>query len=60
MGPNTDKKTVMKALVKNGMDVARFNFSMNSDRGTTIFMLSIKFLLRLSCAPPLESLLIAA
>ena len=27
MGPNTDKKTVMKALVKNGMDVARFNFS---------------------------------
>ena len=26
---------------------ARFNFSMNSDGGTTIFMLSIKFLLRL-------------
>ncbi len=27
MGPNTDKKTIMRALVKNGMDVARFNFS---------------------------------
>ena len=27
MGPNTDKKTVMKSLVKNGMNVARFNFS---------------------------------
>ncbi|MGN0400277.1 MAG: pyruvate kinase [Blautia sp.] len=27
MGPKTDKKTVMRALVKSGMDVARFNFS---------------------------------
>ncbi len=27
MGPNTDKITVMKSLVKNGMNVARFNFS---------------------------------
>lgn len=27
MGPNTDKKSNMRALVKNGMDVARFNFS---------------------------------
>ncbi len=27
MGPNTDKKTVMKSLVKHGMNVARFNFS---------------------------------
>ena len=27
MGPNTDRKTVMKSLVKNGMNVARFNFS---------------------------------
>ena len=27
MGPNTDKKTGMKSLVKNGMNVARFNFS---------------------------------
>ena len=27
MGPNTDKKTVMKSLEKNGMKVARFNFS---------------------------------
>ncbi len=27
MGPNTDKETVMKSLVKNGMNVARFNFS---------------------------------
>ena len=27
MGPNTDKKMMMKQLVKNGMDVARFNFS---------------------------------
>ena len=27
MGPNTAKKTVMKSLVKNGMNVARFNFS---------------------------------
>ena len=23
MGPNTDKKTVMKSLVKNGMNVAK-------------------------------------
>lgn len=27
MGPNTDKKATMKALVRHGMDVARFNFS---------------------------------
>ena len=27
MGPNTDKKPIMEALVKNGMNVARFNFS---------------------------------
>ncbi len=27
MGPNTDKREIMTALVKNGMDVARFNFS---------------------------------
>ena len=27
MGPNTDKKKMMKMLVKTGMDVARFNFS---------------------------------
>ncbi|MEF2878089.1 MAG: pyruvate kinase [Blautia sp.] len=27
MGPNTDKKATMRALVKNGMNVARFNFS---------------------------------
>ena len=39
---------------------ARFSSSINSDEGTTIFMLSMKFLLRLSWAPPLESLLIAA
>ena len=26
MGPNTDKKATMKALVRHGMDVARFNF----------------------------------
>lgn len=30
MGPATSKKTVLKALVKNGMDVARFNFSHGS------------------------------
>lgn len=27
MGPNTDSREMMKALVENGMDVARFNFS---------------------------------
>lgn len=27
MGPNTNKREVMEQLVKNGMDVARFNFS---------------------------------
>lgn len=27
MGPNTDDRTLMTELVKNGMDVARFNFS---------------------------------
>ena len=27
MGPNTDNREIMTALVKNGMDVARFNFS---------------------------------
>ncbi|HJB06706.1 MAG TPA: pyruvate kinase [Candidatus Enterocloster faecavium] len=27
MGPNTNDKNVMRELVKNGMDVARFNFS---------------------------------
>ena len=27
MGPNTDNIEIMRALVENGMDVARFNFS---------------------------------
>ena len=27
MGPNTDDREVMAALIKNGMNVARFNFS---------------------------------
>ena len=27
MGPNTDNRDTMKALIENGMDVARFNFS---------------------------------
>ena len=27
MGPATDEKEVMRSLVQNGMDVARFNFS---------------------------------
>ena len=27
MGPNTDDKEIMRQLVLNGMDVARFNFS---------------------------------
>ena len=27
MGPNTNSKEMMKKLVENGMDVARFNFS---------------------------------
>ena len=27
MGPNTNDKNVMLGLAKNGMDVARFNFS---------------------------------
>ena len=27
MGPRTDDKEVMRSLIQNGMDVARFNFS---------------------------------
>lgn len=27
MGPNTDNRDMMKALIQNGMDIARFNFS---------------------------------
>ena len=27
MGPNTNDENLMRALVKNGMDIARFNFS---------------------------------
>ena len=27
MGPNTNDRELMKALIQNGMDVARFNFS---------------------------------
>ncbi len=27
MGPNTDNREIMKALMENGMDIARFNFS---------------------------------
>ena len=27
MGPNTNKEEMMRALVQNGMDIARFNFS---------------------------------
>ena len=27
MGPNTNDRNIMKALIENGMDVARFNFS---------------------------------
>ena len=27
MGPNSDNREIMKALIENGMDVARFNFS---------------------------------
>ena len=27
MGPNTDKFSIMEGLAKNGMDIARFNFS---------------------------------
>ena len=30
MGPNSDNREVMKQLVLNGMDVARFNFSHGS------------------------------
>ena len=30
MGPNSDNREIMKALVENGMDVARFNFSHGS------------------------------
>ena len=26
MGPNTNKEEMMRALVQNGMDIARFNF----------------------------------
>ena len=27
MGPNTDNEEIMRSLVKNGMNIARFNFS---------------------------------
>ena len=27
MGPNTNNEDTMRALVRNGMDIARFNFS---------------------------------
>ena len=27
MGPNTNDETMMRKLVQNGMDIARFNFS---------------------------------
>ena len=27
MGPNADDREVLKALVENGIDIARFNFS---------------------------------
>ena len=27
MGPNTNDETLMRKLVQNGMDIARFNFS---------------------------------
>lgn len=27
MGPNTNDKELMRKLIRNGMDVARFNFS---------------------------------
>lgn len=30
MGPRTDDRNMMRALIKNGMDVARFNFSHGS------------------------------
>lgn len=30
MGPATDKKTILRAIMKNGMDIARFNFSHGS------------------------------
>lgn len=30
MGPNTDNKELLRALIQNGMDVARFNFSHGS------------------------------
>ena len=30
MGPNTNDKTLLMELAKNGMDVARFNFSHES------------------------------
>ena len=30
MGPNTNDENLMRALVKNGMDIARFNFSHGS------------------------------
>ncbi len=35
MGPNTNDKNIMLELAKNGMDVARFNFS-------TVIMQSIR------------------
>ena len=30
LGPSTDKEGIMESLVKEGMDVARFNFSHGS------------------------------
>ena len=32
MGPNSDDREVMKQLLLNGMDVARFNFSPRNTR----------------------------
>ena len=38
MGPNTNDKEVMRKLIQNGMDVARFNFSHGDHEEQTTFV----------------------
>ena len=58
MPENTDE--FIKLLYKIGSSgTVKFKFSIKSMGGTTNLIASIKFLLKLSCAPPLDNLLIA-
>ena len=51
MGPSTDKGDVMEQLVREGMDVARFNFSHgpHDEQRGRIQKLSTQFYLFYSC-----------